>query len=317
MLLGMALFIIGMLLVAISPTYPALFAALMLTGASKIVFDSSMQAYIGDRVPYARRGLAIALTEFGWSGAFLLGVPIIGWLIARSGWNSPFLWLTVFGVAVTYWLWRIIPADSTHKAERLSLAQGLRLILTHRAAVAGLALAALISGSNEIVNIVFGVWLNDKFELQVEALGVSVIVIGVAELLGEGLVGVFSDRLGKRRTVGAGLVMYSLACLTLPLLGATVEGALTGLFLFFLGFEFTLVSVIPLMTELVPSARATLLSANLTVFSLGRAVGATVGNQLYGQHSLLVNSFVAAGLNLVGLAVLILFVREAAHGQDN
>jgi len=316
MILGMALFIVAMMLVAIWPTYPALFVALMLTGASKIVFDSSMQAYLGDRVPYARRGLAIALTEFGWSGAFLLGVPLVGWLVARASWHSPFVWLAALGLATTYWLWRVLPPDSRQAINRPSLLEGLRLIMRHRAAVAGLGVGAMISASNETVNIVFGVWMNNSFGLQVEALGASVIVIGVAELVGEGMVAWLSDRLGKRRTLGFGLAFYAVACLILPLLGSTLQGALIGLFIFFLTFEFTLVSAIPLMTELVPGARATLLSANLTIFSLGRAFGALVGPVLF-VHGLQVNSIVAAGLNVVGLVILLLFVRESHHGQTN
>jgi predicted MFS family arabinose efflux permease len=315
MLLGMALFMVGMLLVAVSPTYLALVTALMLTAASKIVFDSSMQAYLGDRVPYARRGLAIALTEFGWSGAFLLGVPLAGWLIARGGWQSPFIWLAVLGAVATYWLWRILPPDSAHTVERLSLVKGLRLVLTHRAAVAGLAVCGLIDASNETVNIIYGVWMHDSFGLPVEALGAIAIVIGLAELAGEGLVAGLSDRLGKRRALGLGLAVYAVACLLLPLLGVSLEGALVGLFLFFVSFEFTLVGAIPLMTELVPSARATLMSVLLTVFSLGKAAGAVIGSELF-RHGLQANSLAAAGLNLLGLVVLILFVREASHGQS-
>jgi predicted MFS family arabinose efflux permease len=314
MIIGMTLFIIGMVLVALWPTYPALFASLMLTGVSKIVFDASMQAYLGDRVPYARRGLAIALTEFGWSGAYLLGVPLIGWLIARAGWQSPFLWLTLFGVGTTYWLSRILPPDAMHAVDRLSLMQSLRLILSHRSAVAALAVGATITTSNDIINIIYGVWMNDSFGLQIEALGASVIVIGVSELIGEGLVAGLSDRFGKRRTLGIGLACYALACLILPVVGTTLEGALIGLFIFFLGFEFTLVSAIPLMTELVPGARATLMSATLTVFSLGHAFGALIGPRLF-INGLQANSIVAAGLVLLGLVILVLFVREGNHSQ--
>ncbi len=309
MLLGMGLFIIGMGVIAFSPTYWALFVALMCTGASKIVFDSAMQAYLGDRVPYTRRGLAIALTEFGWSGAFLLGVPIIGWLIARAGWHSPFIWLSVLGIGVTFVLWRVIPQDSVHQESRPSLAQGLRLIFAHRPAVAGLCVGLLIDASNEIVNIVYGVWMNNTFNLQVEALGATAIVIGVAELVGEGLVAGLSDRLGKRRALAFGLVAYALACLLLPALGNTLQGALLGLFLFFLGFEFSLVCTIPLMTELVPGARATLMSANLTAFLLGKALGGFIGPGLF-VAGIAVNAITSAVLILVALGILLLFVHE-------
>ena len=309
MLLGMGIFIAGMALIAIWPTYPALFAALMCTGASKIIFDSAMQAYLGDRVPYERRGLAIALTEFGWSGAFLLGVPIVGWLIARAGWHSPFIWLSALGVGVTIWLWRAIPGDVSHLDTRPSFVQGLRLVLSHRPAVAGLCIGLLIDASNEIVNIVYGVWMNDTFNLQVEALGATAIFIGVAELLGEGMVAGLADRLGKRRALAFGLVFYALACLILPVIGRSLEGALLGLFLFFLGFEFSLVCTIPLMTELVPGARATLMSANLTAFLLGKALGGFIGPGLF-VMGIAANGVISAGLILVALGVLLLFVHE-------
>jgi MFS family permease len=78
---------LGYGLVSIWPTYVGLFVALLLAGAGKIIVDPAMQAYLGDRVAYSRRGLVIALVEFGWSGAFLLGVPLVGWVVARAGYN--------------------------------------------------------------------------------------------------------------------------------------------------------------------------------------------------------------------------------------
>jgi predicted MFS family arabinose efflux permease len=315
MIFGMALFIVGMVAVAISPTFPALVIALLLTAASKIVFDSAMQAYLGDRVHYSQRGLAIALTEFGWSGAFLLGIPLVGWLIARSDWHAPFPWLVMLGLAGTFWLWRIIPPDNTQAVQRQSLRSGLGIVLSHRAAVAALCVSMLLSSSNEIVNIVYGEWMESAFGLQVAALGAASIVIGVAELVGEGLVAGLVDRLGKRRAVAAGLIVYAIACLLLPILGGTLPGALFGLFLFFLGFEFTLVSIIPMMTELVPGARATLMSANLTAFSLGKAAGGVIGPALF-FYGLPVNSVVAAVFNLVALGTVLLLVRED-HEQNN
>jgi predicted MFS family arabinose efflux permease len=218
-------------------------------------------------------------------------------------------------LAATFWIWRVIPSDSSQAVPRQSLRQGIGIVLSHRAAVAALSVSMLLSSSNEIVNIVYGAWMEDAFGLQVVALGAASIVIGVAELVGEGLVAGLVDRLGKQRAVGAGLIVYALACVLLPIFGGTLEGALFGLFLFYLGFEFTLVSIIPLMTELVPSARATLMSANLAAFSLGKAAGGVIGPALF-VHGLAANGIVAAVFNLVALGVVILFVRED-HAQND
>ena len=65
----------------------------------KYVFDPSMQAFLGDTVPYARRGKALALTELGWAIAFILGVPAAGFLITKYGWKAPFAGLACLGFA--------------------------------------------------------------------------------------------------------------------------------------------------------------------------------------------------------------------------
>ena len=57
--------------------------------------------------------------------------------------------------------------------------------------------------------------------------------------------------------------------------------AFVGLSLFYISFEFTLVSSIPMMTEVVPQARATLMAFNVAFISLGRALGAPLAAWLY------------------------------------
>ncbi|HSG45155.1 MAG TPA: hypothetical protein VLA72_18570, partial [Anaerolineales bacterium] len=67
------------------------------------------------------------------------------------------------------------------------------------------------------------------------------------------------------------------------IVGRTEIGALLGLFLFYITFEYSIVSHIPLMTEVLPKNRATLLSFNVAGHSLGRALGALLATFVY-QH---------------------------------
>jgi len=94
----------------------------------------------------------------------------------------------------------------------------------------------------------------------------------------------------------------------LPLLDFRVESALVALFIFFLTFEFALVSSIPLMTELVPTARATLMAGNVAALGAGRMIGALAGSWLFG-FGLLANSTGAAVFDVLALVAL-LFVRQ-------
>jgi predicted MFS family arabinose efflux permease len=303
MLFGTFLFILGAGLVVLWPTFPALVASMILNTLGKYVFDPAMQAYLGDRIPYERRGQALAVTEIGWSLAFIAGVPLMGFLIARGGWMAPFPLMALLGVLIFVGAWRMLPKDVKPDGDNPTLWANFRTVLTFGPALAGFSVGMCASTANEVVNLLFGVWLEDSFGLKIAALGAAAAVIGVSELSGEGLVAAFVDRLGKPRAVALGLAVNSLAAVLLPMLGRTEAGALAGLALFYISFEFTLVSSIPMMTEVLPEARATVMAFNVAFISLGRAVGAPLAAFLF-HFGFPVVTAGAVAFNLLGLLAL-------------
>ena len=292
MVLGTALFTLGAAVVVFWPTFPGLAVSLALATLGKYIFDPGMQAYISDHIPYERRGRTIAITEFGWSLAFIAGVPLMGFLIASNGWMAPFPLMVLLGGLIVVGLFWLVPKDVQQATPNRSR-DNFRLVVTSLPAVTGLAIGLFASAANEQVNLIFGVWLEDSFGLQIAALGAASAFIGISELSAEGLVAAFVDRLGKSRAVALGLAVNSLAALALPFIGRTEVGALIGLFLFYISFEFTLVSSIPLMTEILPAARATMMAFNIAAISLGRALGAFLAPRLYGV------SFLAVALGAI------------------
>jgi len=303
MLLGLGLFIAGTSIVVFWPTFPAFTTALLLTILGKIIFDPPMQAYLGDRVPYARRGRILAVTELGWSLAFVIGVPLMGFLISRWGWMSPFWTLTILGVFAFFLLNWMIPRDTISRDAAPSIFINIQKVLRFSPALAGLAVGMFVSAANEVINLIFGVWMEDAFGLQIAALGAAAAVIGFAELGGESMVGVFVDHLGKPKAIALGILGNCLAAVAFPLLGKTLPGAIIGLFLFYLTFEFTLVSIIPMMTEIIPSARATMMAINISALSLGRALGAFVAPTLF-TWGMGTSAGAAVVFNLLALAAL-------------
>ena len=303
MLLGAGLVAAAMGLVALWPSLITLGAALVLALVGKTFFDPSMLAYIADHVPYERRGAATAFSEFAWSLSFILGVPAMGFLIAHLNWSAPFGALGLLA-ALACLLLAWAARDSHRPAPHADgLFGNVRAIFTSAPVLAGLAIGLFASMANEVVNLLFGVWLEDSFQLQIAALAGASAVIGLSELGGEGLVALFADRLGKVRATGIGLAANCLAASLLPLIGRTELGALAGLFLFYITFEFTLVTSIPLMSEIMPSARATTLSFNLAAHSLGRAGGALLAPVLYAS-GLSSATGAAVVINLLGLGAV-------------
>jgi len=281
MLLGVLIFVAGALLVLGWPVYPVFVLTMALTMLGKYVFDPAMQAYVGERIPYQRRGFILAITEFGWSLSFIVGVPIMGFLIVRFGWQGPYPVLVLLGLIGMGSLVWLLPKDPLPASDPPSILRNLRSVLTFVPALAGLATGAFTSTANEVVNVVFGVWMEDSFGLKIAGLAVTAAVIGLSELGGEGLTAGLADRLGKPRAVGIGLIANSLAAIALPVLGSSLSGALFGLFCFYITFEFTIVSSISMMSEVVPTARASLMATNAASNSLGRVLGALLAPLLY------------------------------------
>lgn len=309
MLLGLGVFTAGVAVVVYLPTLIGLTIALVMSTMGKYIFDPSMQAYIGDRVPYERRGLAIAITEFGWSVAFIIGVPLMGFVISRNGWMAPFPLLALLGALMFGLLYFILPKEDHQLDPDATVFSNMRLVLVSVPALAGLSIGLWASAGNEVVNLIFGVWLEDAFALKIAALAGASAVIGFSELFGEGLVALYVDRLGKHRSVAIGLVANSLSALILPLIGKTSSGALVGLFLFYITFEFTLVSIIPMMTEVLPEARATVMAFNVAGESLGRAIGAPLAPFLYHYGF----PVVALGAVVFNIFALLALMRMGRH----
>lgn len=303
MLVGMLLFVSGAALMSFWPTYPTFVITLVLTILGNYLFIPSMQAYLGDRVPYQRRALALALTEYGWSFSSIIGVPVIGLLIARWGWKAPFPFLALMGVLAIGALVWLVPADTRSTSRNQGFWENLRSVFTYGPALAGMAMGFFVVAGNEVVNLVFGVWIEDTFAVKIAALGAASAVIGISELGGESLVGLLTDRLGKSRAIGVGLLLNSLSALMLPVLGHSISGALVGLFFFYLAFEFALVSTIPLMTEVLPSTRATLMAVYGSSVSLGRAAGDLLAPALY-LHGIWLNGLVAMTFNVLAILAL-------------
>ena len=317
-LLGVGIFTLGVGLIAWKPIYPVFFIGVILIAFGIAVTLPSMHAYVGDQVAYQRRGLVMAVTELSWSASFIIGVPLMGLLIARSGWAAPFPILAGLGGLAFLTLAWMLPRDRPPDPAGPGPLGNFRTVLASRPALAALALAAAIAGSNEIINLVFGIWIKGSFGLEIAALGAAAMVIGFSELGAEGLAGGLVDRLGKERSIRIGLVLNCLASALFPLLGRQLWGALLALFLFYLTFEFVLVATLPLMTELVPGARGTLLALNAACFSLGRAGGALIGAPLFQSSGILASAVAAIlvnGLALIALRHIKIPVRVELSGK--
>jgi predicted MFS family arabinose efflux permease len=306
MLTGLLLFLSGVILLVVWPTIQAFFVALFLINLGDNVYAPASQAYLGDQTPYAQRGTALAVLELGWSLSFILCVPLMGVLIARFGWHSPFTAIAGAGIFMALLFLRAIPPDrpsSGAPARAFSILSDLKTVLKHAPARAGLAMGLLMLVGNTVFTLVFGVWMEESYGLKITSLGLAAALMGFSELGGEGLAAWLSDRVGKERSAAFGLAGNLLAAASLHWLASTLWGALLCLALFYISYEFALVSTLPLMSEILPAQRATTLAVYIAAASLGVAVGAWLAPLFY-VHGMWANAMACAVLDLTAIVLL-------------
>jgi predicted MFS family arabinose efflux permease len=308
MLSGLALLVGGMFAAGFLPFYGMVLVALFLAGLGKSIFDPAVQAYISERIPYRRRGLAIGILEIAWAGSALIGIPLVGLLMDNFGWRSPFFAMGGLGL-IGIVLVRILmpPKEKPAQAQRFSpgFRDAWRQLFVRRRALGTIGFTFLAAVANDNLFVVYGVWIEEAFNLSVVALGLSIGVIGIAELLGESLTAALSDRIGLKRSVIIGLVLSTACYAILPFCDRSISMVLAGLFLTFITFEFMVVTSISLTTELLPGSRATMLSGCLAAAGIGRVIGALIGGPIWLAGGILATGMVSAGLSAMALVSLV------------
>lgn len=283
-LVALALPVAGNLLVIIKPGFFTFLVGMGLAYMGSVLFVSTVQAYLGDHIPYHQRGRVVGIIELGWALAFVLGMPLVGLMIERSGWVSPFILLAVMGLVSFLTVYKMLPDTSKNtRYVPVTAMLNFRHIFANPAARAGLFLSYFFVMSQETINLVFGVWLEDSFGLQIAALGAASAVIGLADTGGELLTATVADRIGKKRSMQIGMIVNSVVVFSIPFVSSHIIGAFIGLFLMYLTSEFVINSSIPVMSEIMPDDRATLMGLAMATFALARATGALLAPLLYAR----------------------------------
>lgn len=280
-LLGIGLFTVGSGLVWLYPSFWTFILAISLASLGNGVFIPAVSAYLGDHVSYAKRGRVLAITELSWALAFIGGIPIVRRLIETFSWVAPFVVLLMIGGALFIVVLLSIPSETLSKSDENTIWRNLGRILKAWPALAGLLTGVMFTFANELVNLVFGLWIEEGFGLDFTALTAASIMIGVSELGGEVFTGLWLDAVGKRKMIWIFLGLNALAAAILPFTGGSLGLAMGGLGFFYITFEILMVSALTLMSEVMPSARATMISATLAGFSIGRMFGDLVGPSLF------------------------------------
>jgi predicted MFS family arabinose efflux permease len=276
------MFVLGLLAVSASSAIAlggsvetfALSFALLVIGVGNLTVAG--HAWIGHRVPYARRGRAIGLFETSWAVSLLVGAPVLALLIRWVGWRGPYVALTIGGALAALVVLRLVEPglavarDPDVRHERLPAGAWPAMIASASIAATGLG-----------VFIVSGTWLDERHGVSTAGLGLIAASFGGVELVSSTTVAVAADRLGVRRSVAGGLLLVLTGATTMAVSGDSTSLAIGGLALFLAGFEYAFVSSLTIVTEAAPNARGRAIGISNALGTVARAGAVAGSGQLY------------------------------------
>jgi predicted MFS family arabinose efflux permease len=276
MLLGVALLTTAVVILATATNLWVFGAGMFLMSSSKVLFDTSLIVWVNDHVPYERRGRIVGIIETSWALSLFIGVAAMGIATAMFSWRVGFL-LGAVAMAISGALIATgLPRDDAHAP-----AQSVQRGKVPRNGLYIFASAFLLMGASQCVGITFGPWFEDEFGFTSIGLIVIVVVLGVFELgssIGSSRV---TDQWGKEKSVMRGVAAMAIAGVLMTVGHQFAFLAIPMLIIYVAGFEFALVSMLPIAANLVPTAGGIGLGLTVGAGTLGRAIFSSVATSLY------------------------------------
>jgi predicted MFS family arabinose efflux permease len=314
----------GLAGVGLSPTPAVAVAGMILMGLGLAAFVPTLQAYLSAQLPYHQRARGIGMLEYAWALTGIVGLSLIGLLIAATTWRAPFLILAA-GIWVMTWVFGALPgarhegsipaAPTAPPAPRGRRARGrafFRLGANARSAYSLIAASTATFFAAMLVMIIYGAWLADEYGLGPRQLGTVALLFGCFDLTASVSVSLFTDRFGKRRSVVLGTAGALAGYLLIPWLNVGLIPAVLATALARGFFEFAVVSNISLLSEQVPAMRGKVMTLGSAAATGAATIAAFVAPALYASTG--IGGVAAISALFTALALLLVWARvQDAH----
>ena len=308
MALGLAGAFVGIMLMAVAPNLIVLCVGLTLLNLMKSCFDLGMAAWISDRVPYTKRGRVVGLTETSWALSLLIGVSVLGLVTDLLSWRVACVLGGVLIALCGWWLDRRIRAAGEISPVENSTAPSVGR-MTPRAWLVPLSMFGLM-GAAQCLFVTFGAWLTDDFGFGATGIAAVGFALGAGELLSSISSARLTDRIGKERSVMLGTAFMVPSALLLAWFDSSLLIGLLGLAVFIVGFEYGVVSMLPIATSLVDSAPGKGFGLVIGAGTFGRGLLTFVATTLYESTGIVGAALSAVGCALLSALTIYLFSRD-------
>lgn len=310
MLLGLVGTALGCMIAALSPNLFTFGVGIAVLALTKQSFDLGLGSWIADHVKYEQRGRIVGLTETSWALGLLVGVSAMGLITAVSSWRVAY-WV---GIAMLAWFVLVIGrrVNAQPRSTHVHVHGAPRRITGH----AWFAVATMfcIMASAQNLFVTFGAWLEDDFGFGAARISAIGFLVGGIELFASTSSARLTDRWGKERSIAIGALVIAPAGIVLALGGSNLVVGVAAIVIYFMGFEFSVVSLLPVATQLVPNNPGAGLGWVLGAGTVGRAVMAPIATTTYANHGIGAPALIGATFGVLGAVCISSFRRRGgAH----
>ncbi|MGW2281584.1 MFS transporter [Streptomyces sp. NPDC001770] len=285
----LAALVVSSLAAALAPSYGMLLGARLVTALAQALFWAVMGPVAVGLFAAEVRGRVIGALSVAGSLALVLGVPAGSWLGRQSGWQVPVALTAAAGTVSLVTIAVLLP---TSRPEDEPAAYGIRPDVRRFAVVlvsGGLSATGAFAGFTYVVK-----FLGDVSGFPPAAVGVLIMVFGVACLAGVTVTGVLLDRF-PHATLRAALAMQAVGLLGLYAAGTEPVAAVVFLVLMGGALGPVFMATQNAMLYCAPGRTDLALAANSGSYNAGIAAGAALGGLVL-SHADVRGAFLAGGL---------------------
>lgn len=310
---GSTLMVGALLLHGFADSYGALLALRLLAGTASGVLSGAAIAFVGDVIPYERRGRALGIVMSAFAFGQIAGIPLGTIIAARTTFQTPFVLFGVLMIPAALMTFVALPfAESTNPRPLTitSAIQGYAALLRRPDILAiNVASTTMMVGVSAYI-IYQPRWLERDFAATTEQIAGLFLIGGIANAIAGPIAGWASDIIGRK-----GMVVVSSAAIALMMLITPLAPTLTWIaVLFFTTMAFVGMRFSPLnalMTAMVGGdQRGSLMSLSMATGQLGSAIGAGLAGWLFVHYGFVANATLAAAFGLLTAAILARWVPE-------
>lgn len=334
--------VVGLLLVGAAMNLWMAAVGAVVMGLGFFSFVPTLRAYLAELLPYERRARGFGILEYSWALSGIIGLYLMGQVIAAYGWRAPFFLLAA-GLVLAWLIYAELPAthhatDGTAQPQRhrssshnpphpshqarspiavvTQLWHQLRDLVAldsnRRSTWSTIFAGALANFGMMHIAIAYGAWLAAEYGLNAQQLGTVALVIGCADLCGSVSASIIADRVGKWHSVIVSWSGAALVALLIPWFDSGLVWAVLSLVLLRIASEYGIISHMSLISGQSTTQRGKVMTLAFAIGRSGAIFASFTGPYFYTTNGV-------AGLGplaalAIGLAVLItLFGTRELH----